>query len=105
MEQGAGLSLAGDTIVVSPRNDIYIRYLSDNRTAIAELADELYGRRIRVEVATGRSMDSVAVSALTAAASVEPPASSVAETAPPVPIPEETAGTAIAEPISASSDP
>ncbi len=105
MEQGAGLSLAGDTIVVSPRNDIYIRYLSDNRTAIAELASELYGRRIRVEVASGRSVESVAASTLTAAASVEPPASSIAETAPPVPIPEETAGTAIAEPISVSSDP
>ncbi len=62
MEQGAGLSLAGDTIVVSPRNDIYIRYLSDNRTAIAELASELYGRRIQVRVASGRSVESVAAS-------------------------------------------
>jgi DNA polymerase-3 subunit gamma/tau len=50
MEQGAILRLAGDLLTVTPRNEIYVRYLSDNRTAIAELATELYGRRIRVEM-------------------------------------------------------
>ncbi len=51
MEQGATLALDGDVLRIIPRNDIYIRYLNDNRTAIAELAAELYGRRLRVEVA------------------------------------------------------
>ena len=50
MEQGAALTLDGDTLVVLARKDIYLRYLSDNRAAIAELAAELYGRRLRVEV-------------------------------------------------------
>ena len=51
MEQGAALELSGDMLIVTPRNDIYIRYLSDNRAVLAELASELYGRRIRAEVA------------------------------------------------------
>jgi len=50
MEQGAALRIDGDTITVVPRNDIYVRYLSDNRTAIADLASELYGRPIKVEM-------------------------------------------------------
>jgi hypothetical protein len=50
MEQGASLSLDGDLLRVFPRNDIYIRYLNDNRAAIGELASELYGRKLRVEV-------------------------------------------------------
>ncbi len=50
MEQGAGLALDGDLLRVIPRNDIYIRYLNDNRASIAELASELYGRKLRVEV-------------------------------------------------------
>jgi hypothetical protein len=50
MEQGAALRMADDTIIVEPRKDIYQRYLSDNRTAIAELATELYGRKIKVEL-------------------------------------------------------
>jgi hypothetical protein len=53
MEQGASLHLDGDRLAVIPRSDIYIRYLTDNRSVIAELASELYGRRIRVEVAAG----------------------------------------------------
>ncbi len=105
MEQGAGLSLAGDTIIVSPRNDIYVRYLSDNRTAIAELASELYGRRIKVEVANGHIEESVVVSAPPAAASIEPSASSVAATAPLAPISEEAAGIAAAEPMPTSANP
>jgi DNA polymerase-3 subunit gamma/tau len=51
MEQGAALSLEGDVLTVMPLNDIYVRYLADNRPIIAELAAQLYGRRIRVEIA------------------------------------------------------
>jgi hypothetical protein len=50
MEQGAGLVLDGSILTVTPRNDIYIRYLSDNRAVIAELASEHLGRPIRVEL-------------------------------------------------------
>jgi DNA polymerase-3 subunit gamma/tau len=50
MEQGAALRMEDDLISVIPLNDIYTRYLSDNRGAIADLASELYGRRLRVEV-------------------------------------------------------
>jgi len=50
MEQGAALALEGEVLRVFPRNDIYIRYLNDNRASIAELASELYGRKLRVEV-------------------------------------------------------
>jgi DNA polymerase III subunit gamma/tau len=49
MEHGAGLALDGDVLKVSARNEIYVRYLSDNRGAIAALASEFYGRPIRVE--------------------------------------------------------
>ena len=52
MEQGAALRMDDDTITVVPRNDIYVRYLSDNRATIADLASELYGRRIKVEMGT-----------------------------------------------------
>ncbi len=50
MEQGAGLVLDGDILTVTARNDIYIRYLSDNKAVIAELASEHIGRAIRVEL-------------------------------------------------------
>ena len=50
MEQGAALALNGDVLTIIPRNDIYIRYLSDNRDVIADLATELYRRRIRAEI-------------------------------------------------------
>ncbi len=53
MEQGAALSLAGDTLTVTARNDIYVRYLTDNRATIAELASEFYGRPLKVELVTG----------------------------------------------------
>jgi DNA polymerase-3 subunit gamma/tau len=52
MEQGAGLVLDGDVLTVAARNDIYIRYLSDNKNVIAELASEHLGRAIRVELST-----------------------------------------------------
>jgi DNA polymerase-3 subunit gamma/tau len=50
MEQGAGLVLDGDILTVTARNDIYVRYLSDNKAVIAELASEHIGRAIRVEL-------------------------------------------------------
>jgi|HubBroStandDraft_1064217.scaffolds.fasta_scaffold16370_3 DNA polymerase-3 subunit gamma/tau len=50
MEQGAGLLLDGDILTVTARNDIYIRYLNDNKAVIAELASEHLGRAIRVEL-------------------------------------------------------
>jgi DNA polymerase III subunit gamma/tau len=50
MEQGAALDLNGDVLTIIPRNDIYVRYLSDNRGVIADLASELYGRRVRAEI-------------------------------------------------------
>jgi DNA polymerase III subunit gamma/tau len=53
MEQGASLTIDGDLLTVTPRSDIYVRYLADNRNVIAELASELYGRRIKVEMAGG----------------------------------------------------
>jgi len=52
MEQGAGLVLDGDLLTVTARNDIYVRYLNDNKTVIAELASEHLGRAIRVELST-----------------------------------------------------
>jgi len=52
MEQGAGLALDGDLLTVTARNDIYVRYLNDNKTVIAELASEHLGRAIRVELST-----------------------------------------------------
>jgi DNA polymerase-3 subunit gamma/tau len=51
MEQGASLKIDGDLLTVTPRSDIYMRYLHDNRNVIGELASELYGRRIKVEMA------------------------------------------------------
>ena len=50
MEQSAALALGADVLTVSPRNDIYVRYLNDNKAVIAELASEHYGRAIRVEL-------------------------------------------------------
>jgi DNA polymerase III subunit gamma/tau len=51
MELGAGLELSGDILKVIPRNDIYVRYLNDNKNTISALAGELYARPIRVELA------------------------------------------------------
>jgi hypothetical protein len=58
MEQGAGLVLEGSILTVTPRNDIYIRYLSDNRAVIAELASEHLGRPIRVELSNASAAPS-----------------------------------------------
>ena len=38
MELGAGLELDGDILRVTPRNDIYVRYLNDNKSTISMLA-------------------------------------------------------------------
>jgi hypothetical protein len=81
MEQGASLSLDGDLLRVIPRNDIYIRYLNDNRASICELAIELYGRKLRVEVSVngaGEAAISGAVSAQPMAASPSGPFGAVA---------------------------
>ncbi len=51
MEQGASLKIDGDLLTITPRSDIYVRYLADNRNVISDLASELYGRRIRIEMA------------------------------------------------------
>jgi DNA polymerase-3 subunit gamma/tau len=61
MEQGALLQLTGDLLTVTPRNDIYIRYLADNRTVIGELAAEFYGRPIKTEVASSTSIASPSI--------------------------------------------
>jgi hypothetical protein len=42
----------GDSIIITPRNVIYVRYLLDNRAIIADLAKEHYGRPIQVEIGT-----------------------------------------------------
>ena len=60
MEQGAGLALDGDILTVTARNDIYIRYLNDNKTVIAELASEHLGRAIRVELSANGAANSAA---------------------------------------------
>ncbi len=57
MEQGAGLALDGDILTVTARNDIYIRYLNDNKAVIAELASEHLGRVIRVELSAGGAVN------------------------------------------------
>ncbi|MGH7814347.1 MAG: DNA polymerase III subunit gamma/tau [Candidatus Binataceae bacterium] len=64
MEQGAGLTLDGDVLTVTARNDIYVRYLNDKKGDIAALAAEHFGRPIRVELIAG------AATAPAAAASV-----------------------------------
>jgi DNA polymerase-3 subunit gamma/tau len=61
MEQGASLKIDGDLLTVTPRSDIYVRYLNDNRNVIGELASELYGRRIKVEM-TGVGATETAIS-------------------------------------------
>lgn len=52
MEQGAGLSLEGDVLTVIARNDIYVRYLNDNRDTIGEFASEFFDRPITVRLET-----------------------------------------------------
>jgi DNA polymerase III subunit gamma/tau len=78
MEQGATLDLNGDVLTIIPRNDIYIRYLGDNRGVIAELASELYGRRIRTEMSeVGAPMPSSAAASSPAASDAPAPSGDV----------------------------
>src|SRR5215469_9258903 len=51
MEHGALLAFENSTLTVSPRNDIYVRYLADNRQVIGELATEFCGCAVKVELA------------------------------------------------------
>lgn len=60
MEQGATLSLEGDVLTITARSDIYVRYLADNRAAVAELASEFYKQPIKVELVSGSSEPSPA---------------------------------------------
>jgi hypothetical protein len=60
MEQGASLALNEDVLTVNARNDIYIRYLSDNRATIAELAGEFFARPVKVEVSSNGTVVSTA---------------------------------------------
>jgi hypothetical protein len=67
MEQGAALELDGNVLRVIPRDDIYVRYLNDNRAVIADLATQFYRRPIEVLVqsepptaAAGNGSNSVA---------------------------------------------
>jgi DNA polymerase-3 subunit gamma/tau len=53
MEQGALLAFENSTLTVFPRNDIYVRYLADNRQVIGELATEFFGCVVKVELAGG----------------------------------------------------
>ncbi len=55
MEHGARLELVGDTLRIVPRNDIYVRYLADNRGVVADLASRFYGRPIGVELVVSRA--------------------------------------------------
>ena len=70
MEQGASLALDGDVLRVIPRNDIYIRYLNDNRASIGELASELYGRKLRVEVSVNGAAGAATGGAASASSAV-----------------------------------
>jgi DNA polymerase III subunit gamma/tau len=75
MEQGAALALERDVLTVNARNDIYIRYLSDNCATIAELAGEFLGRPIKVEVSSNGTVVSTAIGkASTAAPATASPA-------------------------------
>ena len=90
MEQGASLAFADDVLSVNARNDIYIRYLSDNRTTIAELASEFFARPIKVEVSSNGTVVAAATGKAPATASssgeapkISAPEVSRVETAPP----------------------
>ncbi len=98
MEQGAALRIEGDTIIVAPRNDIYVRYLNDNRNAIAELATELYGRKIKVEMgaeagAAGAAPTPAPISTVVPTPDADSPAPPASGAPEPEPVAPATAGT------------
>jgi DNA polymerase III subunit gamma/tau len=80
MEQGAALDLNGDVLTIIPRNDIYIRYLGDNRGVIAELASELYGRRIRTEMSEVGAPPPSSAGAMSKTVASDAPAARASET-------------------------
>jgi DNA polymerase-3 subunit gamma/tau len=57
MEQGASLGLDGDVLTVQIRNQVYSRYLADNKNVIGDLACEFYGRKIAVVIASNGVMN------------------------------------------------
>jgi hypothetical protein len=89
MEQGAILQLSDDLLAVTPRNDIYVRYLNDNRNVIAGLASEMYGRKIRVEMTA-------------MAAPSEPPAAAISQAVKKASAEEDGAGGTVPESPSAN---
>jgi DNA polymerase-3 subunit gamma/tau len=89
MEQGAGLVLDGDVLTVTARNDIYVRYLSDNKNVIAELTSEHLGRTIRVELSTNGDAN-LASPRTTTATTTSPAGSATRELRPPAPAADRT---------------
>jgi DNA polymerase III subunit gamma/tau len=77
MEQGAALALGGDVLTVAPRNDIYVRYLNDNKAVIAELASEHYGRAIRIELTQVMKADAAAAPAAASNTAPAPPRATI----------------------------
>jgi hypothetical protein len=76
--EDADLVPDGDLLRVIPRKDIYVGYLNDNRVSIGELASELYGRKLRVEVSSlnGTEATTAAAGRGNAAESAAPPRAS-----------------------------
>jgi hypothetical protein len=83
MEQGAALAFADDVLNVNARNDIYIRYLSDNRATIAELSSEFFARPIKVEVSSNGTV--VATATGKAPANAAPPSGEAPKVSAPEP--------------------
>lgn len=104
MEQGATLQLDGDLLTIAPRNDIYVRYLTDNRNVVADLASELYGRKIRAEVAAAGAIPSLSATAQSANPAAAPTGRADPAAAPAAPDPgvaEAVAAPAPAAPTAA----
>jgi hypothetical protein len=76
MEQGASLAFVDDVLSVNARNDIYIRYLSDNRATIAELASEFFTRPVKVEVSSNGTVVAAATGKVPSTASPAAPSPS-----------------------------
>ena len=53
MEKGAALAVEGDLLTIYPTSDTYVRYLSDNRGVVADLARDFFGQPMKVELASG----------------------------------------------------
>ena len=96
MEGGAALALDGDGLTVTPLKDIYLRYLSDSRAVIAELATEFFGRPIRVEIGGVDSPAPVAAS--------EPPRQSDAAQTQTAPQPARNGGARATSPLRAAAE-